>query len=84
LRTPAIDPIAAVLKAERHRQGLTLQQLGTRLGRSTHQSVWQWESGHNSPTLRVLREWAKALGYDVTLARGGRAPAPEQPPGHAT
>jgi transcriptional regulator with XRE-family HTH domain len=54
------------LKAERKRRGLTLQQLGERIGRSTYQTIWQWENG-TSPTLHNLCQWADALGFDVAL-----------------
>ena len=61
------DPIVVTLRAERERRGLTQQQLGERLGRKTYQSVWQWENGVTSPGLANLREWARALGYDLVL-----------------
>jgi transcriptional regulator with XRE-family HTH domain len=67
LLPPPTDPILAELHAERHRRGLTLQQLGEMLGRHTYQSVWQWERGIVDLRLSNLREWAAALGYDVTL-----------------
>jgi transcriptional regulator with XRE-family HTH domain len=63
------DPIVAALKAERKRQGLSLERLGKRMGRHTYQTVWQWESGTHAPTLASLRAWADALGFDLVLAK---------------
>lgn len=57
------------LKAERHRQDLTLQQLAERIGRKTYQSIWQWENGAVDLRLSNLDEWARGLGYEVTLTR---------------
>lgn len=69
LRPAPTDPILAELQAERQRRGLSLQALGEELGRSTYQSVWNWESGTSNITLSCLRQWAGALGYDVMLVK---------------
>ncbi len=61
------DPIAATLRAERRRRGLSQTDLGRRIGRATYQTIWQWESGANEPTLGNLRAWAAALGYELTV-----------------
>ena len=61
------DPIVARLKAVRLGRGLTLQQIGEQLGRSSPQTVWQWEAGVHQPRLGNVREWANALGYDLAL-----------------
>ncbi len=61
------DPIVQALKAERKRQRLSQQELGERMGRKTYNTVWQWESTTNEPKLSNLREWAAALGLDLTL-----------------
>lgn len=66
------NPIPAALRAERQRQGLTLQQLGERMGRASYQTVWQWENGTDI-RLSSLQEWASALGMKVTLGPGGDA-----------
>jgi len=63
----APDPIAAALRAERLRRGLSLRQVGELMGHNSHQTVWQWEHGTNSPLLVSLRDWATALGYDLAL-----------------
>lgn len=63
------DPILAVLRAERRRQGLSQEALAQRLGRTTYQTIWQWENEINSPQLTNLRAWAEALGYAVVLSR---------------
>jgi transcriptional regulator with XRE-family HTH domain len=67
-------PIVVALAAERQRQGLTLQQLGERLGRKTYQTVWQWENG-SDPRLSSIQEWADALGLEISISKpkgGGR------------
>ncbi len=76
LLPPPTDPILGELYAARKRSGLSLEQLGQLMGRRTHQSVWQWERSITSPTLRCLRDWAFALGYDVVLVRRDEARPP--------
>lgn len=67
-RNPATgDPILDRLKAERERRGWSQQHLAEEIGRSTYQTIFNWESGTNDPTLNHLRHWAAALGYVVTL-----------------
>jgi len=61
------DPILDALRAERERRGWSQTDLAQRIGRSTYQTTYNWESGTNEPTLSSLREWAGVLGYDVTL-----------------
>lgn len=63
------DPIVEELKAERHRQGVSLQRLGEQLGRKSYQTVWQWESETHDPSLSNLRQWAGVLGYELRLVR---------------
>ncbi|MEV5211240.1 helix-turn-helix transcriptional regulator [Micromonospora sp. NPDC053740] len=72
---PTGDPILDVLKAERERRCWSQQDLARAIGRQTYQTVWQWENGSNEPKLSNLRDWAAALGYDVTLtARSAETP----------
>lgn len=61
------DPILDALRAERERRGWSQTDLAQRIGRLTYNTAYQWESGINEPTLSSLREWAGALGFDVTL-----------------
>jgi len=63
------DPIIATLRAERGRLGLTQTDVAQLIGRKTYQTIHQWESGKNTPTLASLRAWANALGYDLALTR---------------
>lgn len=69
LRPSPTDPIIAELQAERQRRGLSLQAIGEALGRSTPQTVWQWESETTGITLANLRAWAGALDRDVVLVK---------------
>jgi transcriptional regulator with XRE-family HTH domain len=71
------DPILDALRAERERRGLSQTELAQMIGRSTYNTPYQWESGINEPTLSSLREWAGALGYDVTLTPHEAAEQPE-------
>lgn len=66
-KTATGDPILDTLRAERERRGWSQTYLAQRLGRQTYNTPYNWESGVNEPTLSSLREWAGALGYDVTL-----------------
>lgn len=68
------EPILDELRAERLRRGLSQRAVARLIGRSTYQTVYQWESGLNNPTLANLRAWADVLGYDVTLTRRAEAP----------
>lgn len=63
-----LDPICAFLKDERKKQGLSLEEVGHRMGRTQGRStIWQWEKGVNMPSLKNAREWALALGYGIDL-----------------
>jgi transcriptional regulator with XRE-family HTH domain len=66
---PTGDPILDELRRARESRGLSLQAVGQAMGRGTYQTVWNWESGTNSPTLPCLREWCAALGYALTITR---------------
>jgi transcriptional regulator with XRE-family HTH domain len=59
--------LRAALKAAREGRGLSQTALGRQLGRSTYQTVYQWESGANQVTLSNFLAWAAALGFAVTL-----------------
>jgi transcriptional regulator with XRE-family HTH domain len=67
INPPSSDPIRAFLRAERERRGLSQDDLAWMINRASYQTIWQWESGANSPTIDNLRQWANALGYDVAL-----------------
>lgn len=66
---PTGDPILDTLRAERERRGWSQTTLAQHIGRATYQTTYNWESGHNEPTLSSLREWAGSLGYDVVLVQ---------------
>lgn len=72
-RAPASgDPLIDMLTAVRLERNLTLSDVGVAAGVPL-QSVATWESGPRGITLRSVRRWAAALGYDVALVR---RPAP--------
>jgi transcriptional regulator with XRE-family HTH domain len=63
------DPIIAALIRARRDQKLTLLDLGRRMGRSTPQTVWQWENVTRGPSLVNVHQWAEALGFDLILRK---------------
>jgi transcriptional regulator with XRE-family HTH domain len=68
------DPIITMLHAERLRQGLSQRQVGELIGHTSYGSIYAWEAGVTSPTLRNLRRWAEALGVDLQARSRGGAP----------
>lgn len=61
-----VDPVMTELRARRLELGLTQDDLADRIGISAF-TVGRGEQGKVSPTLRTLRDWAKALGMKLTL-----------------
>lgn len=61
--------IAAMVRLNREKQGLTQHQLATRMG-STQSIVARWESGEHEITMANLARIADALGV-VFLVRFG-------------
>lgn len=63
------DPVAkvfgAAVRAERERQGLTLEGLGALMGRPDGKYLGEVERGFHSPTLTMAKSIASAL--DITL-----------------
>jgi transcriptional regulator with XRE-family HTH domain len=67
------EELRGALIVERHRQGLSQQQLGERIGRKTYNTIHQWERGVNEPNLTNFLEWAAGLGQSVALIPAGAA-----------
>lgn len=66
--TPQVLALAAALKAERERQGLSLTDVAGR-SRLDRAFVSKLEHGKiANPTVATLRAFAKALGMELTLA----------------
>jgi transcriptional regulator with XRE-family HTH domain len=61
------DPIAVELRAERMRQGLTLQEVAHLMGWATSAPLYRLEKGTCKPTLGTLRRWSRVLGREVGL-----------------
>jgi len=61
------DELVLALCRERVAQGLTQEEVGLRMGRSTYRSVQAWESGKTMPVLVNFVDWADALDIDVEL-----------------
>lgn len=60
--------LGAQLKAAREAQGLTVEQLGERMGHEatgSRPALERWEMGLASPSLRTLNKWAQALGLSL-------------------
>ena len=63
-----IDP--QKLRAARHRQALTLRELGEKVGMD-HNLIWMYEDGRRNPIPRNLRRLAEALDVEPAyLMRG--------------
>lgn len=63
---PAYAALAAQLRAERERQGLTQRDLARRIeGYST--SLCNWEKGRSVPGIAPLAIWAAGLGLELVL-----------------
>lgn len=56
--------LAANIKAERYRKGLTQEQLSEQINLSTR-SISAIENGHQNPSALVLFDIAKALELDI-------------------
>lgn len=65
--------IVAALRQARADQGLSLRELSARSPRPHLNPgvVSLWERGGVEPTLTNLHRWATALGYDLTIHKGG-------------
>ena len=73
-RSDRLRNIAAKLKAERERQGLSLRDLCSRMDTSSG-NLSKLETGHvTAPRIDTLERWAKALGVEVEirLVRDGK------------
>lgn len=67
---PAYEALAAHLRAERDRQGLTQRQLARNIeGYST--SLCNWEKGHSVPGIAAMDKWAAGLGLKLALVPVG-------------
>ncbi len=65
------DPVAkvfgAAVRAERERQGLTLEGLGALMGRPDGKYLGEVERGFHSPTLTMAKTISDALGVTLHL-----------------
>jgi len=73
-----VDPIVAILTAERIRQGLSQSDIQRAIP-CAGGLVSRVERGLNSPSLPILRRWAAVLGMDISIMyqRVIVAPAPD-------
>jgi ribosome-binding protein aMBF1 (putative translation factor) len=60
------DPVLAALVTARNAAGLTLGDLGKRTGYDASR-LSRYERGKHIPGMRVLRDWAEALGLELRL-----------------
>ena len=60
------DPPGYLLREAREAAGFTQDRLAARLGR-TQQAIAQAERFTSNPTMQFVRDWGRALGYDVVL-----------------
>lgn len=59
----------SVIRAARHRAGITQKELGRRLG-TTQSVVARWESGRVSPTVETLSRVVRACGLNLVISLG--------------
>jgi hypothetical protein len=70
--TPAngdTDPVMAAVRARFEKSGLSLDDLGTKMGNlaaSARKSAWQFIQRTNGPRLSMLRKFAEAMGLKVS------------------
>ena len=77
---PAYAALAAQLRAERERQGLTQRELGRRIEEYST-SLCNWEKGRSVPGIAATAKWAAGLGLKLALVR---SEPDEQQPAEAT
>jgi transcriptional regulator with XRE-family HTH domain len=64
------DPVMAVVRARFEKSGLSLDELGTKMGYpkdSARKSAWQFIQKTNDPRLSMLRKFAGAIGVKLTV-----------------
>ena len=68
------------IKTLREASGISQSDLASSL-RVTRQAVYNWEAGHNQPSLQALKEMAGILGVsvDALLADGSASASSVQP-----
>lgn len=62
------DPIMDVVRARFEKSGLTLDQLGEKMGHpkdSARKSAWQFINQVNDPRISTLRRFAAAVGVSL-------------------
>ena len=64
--TRHVRPFIEQLRVERERRKLTRPQLCRKLGYHRN-NLLGWELGKTNPDIRVLCDWAQALGFEVRL-----------------
>lgn len=62
----AYQALAAQLRAERERQGLTQRELGRRIEECSP-SLCNWENGRSVPGIAAMAKWAAGLGLELKL-----------------
>ena len=68
--TRHVDPVIQALIDRRHALDLSQFQVAERMGRDAGQ-ISGYERGANTPGLRVLADWAAALGVELTVREAG-------------
>ena len=73
------SPVGYLLREARERAGLSQAALAEKLG-CRQQAISQAERADSNPTVRFLREWARALGTTVELEITFAAPSQDLRP----
>lgn len=59
--------IAELIKAERKKANLTMEELAKKLNLAGKATIYDYESGRVSPSLQVLEKMAKVLGCKLEI-----------------
>lgn len=67
-RTLTYRKLAAFLKAEREREGVSQVEVSRAIGLSSQSLLSNWERGINQPRdFDEMQRWARAVGYELEL-----------------
>ena len=71
------NDIIAALRAAREARELRLEDVAPAAGLATKAGLSKWESGQRTPDVDQLQQWAKAVGYRLTIVIAKDSPGRE-------
>lgn len=63
-----LDPLIVALRDRREKLGVPLRVVSNRAGYPQN-TMWHWETGRATPSLRKLNDWAEALDMRIELVK---------------